>query len=60
MANGGGSAGGGDTHVHFNLSAIDGKSMKAMLDKHAPAIAHAVTSQVRNGNRKVGQAIAGR
>lgn len=51
MANGGKSAGGGDTHVHFHMSALDGQSMKKMLNRHGDSIAKSVIASVRNGNR---------
>ena len=42
---------GGDTHVHFNVSAIDAKGVKAFMMDNSHHIANAVSKQVRQNNR---------
>lgn len=42
--------GGGGNSVHFHISALDGKSVKAMLKQHGGAIAASVLSAARNGH----------
>nr|WP_294564476.1 hypothetical protein [uncultured Rhodopila sp.] len=40
-----GASGGGDTHVHFNVSALDGASVHAFLRSNGPKIAQIVAAQ---------------
>ena len=44
---------GGDTHVHFNISAIDGHSVKKFVADNGHMFAQAVGRAVRNNNRGV-------
>lgn len=44
---------GGDTHVHFNVSAIDGKSVKKFFANNSDLVAQSVGRVVRNNNRGV-------
>ena len=46
-----GDKGGGDTHVHFNISAIDGKSVKKFFANNSDLVAQTVGRVVRNNNR---------
>ena len=43
--------GGGDTHVHFNVNAMDAKSFAGFLSQHSDTLAKSVRSSVRNGKR---------
>ena len=47
-----GADGGGDTHTHFHINAMDSKDVGHFFDKHAPKIAKAVSGQMRAGNLK--------
>ncbi|MCI4680173.1 hypothetical protein K9U39_10955 [Rhodoblastus acidophilus] len=51
-ANGGaaGAAGGGDTHVHLNVSALDAGSVKSWLSNNSRQIMKALDGAVRNGD----------
>ncbi len=52
QANGGGqqAQGGGDTHVHLNVSAMDSASVKNWLGSNSRQIMKAMTQAVRNGD----------
>ncbi len=51
VAGGGKDGGDGDTHVHFNVSAMDGNSVKSFFKNHRNHVAEAVKSAVRDGRR---------
>ena len=53
------SGGGGDTHIHFNVSAIDQNSVSQFFMSNGKHIANAVNRQVRNGNQTLRQAASG-
>jgi hypothetical protein len=56
---GAGGSGGGDTHVHFNVSAMDQQSVSQFFMSNGKHIAGAVSRQVRNGNQTLRQAAGG-
>ena len=47
--------GGGATSVHFNVSAMDAKGVKAFFNQHGATIMSALSNQVRSGNRSFAQ-----
>ncbi|PPQ26851.1 hypothetical protein CCR94_21550, partial [Rhodoblastus sphagnicola] len=52
QANGGGAQaqGGGDTHVHLNVSAMDAASVKSWLGANSRQIMKAMNQAMRNGD----------
>ncbi len=51
VAGGGKSGAGGDNHVHFNVSAMDGNSVKSFFKNNRNHIAESVKSAMRDGRR---------
>jgi hypothetical protein len=49
LADGGGSAGGGIGAVHFNVTALDAKSVGRFFRDNGRSIASALQTQFRNG-----------
>ena len=45
--------GGGGTSIHFNVSAMDSKSVKQFFNQHGATIAKTLSNQVRGGNRSL-------
>lgn len=46
----GGSAGGGDIHLHLNVSAVDGQSVARMFNNNGGALMKTIGQQIRNAN----------
>ncbi len=53
-----GDLGGGDTHVHFNVSAMDAGGVQAFMKKNGGAIAKALVSASRGGSNALSHAMA--
>ncbi|MGA9820503.1 MAG: hypothetical protein WBQ36_02790, partial [Desulfobaccales bacterium] len=51
VAGGGKSGAGGDNHVHFNVSAMDGNSVRQFFKNNRNHLAEAVKSAMRDGRR---------
>jgi hypothetical protein len=58
-SNGAGSTSSGDTHIHFNVNAMDQNSVSQFFANNGKHIANAVSQQVRNGNQVLRRAAGG-
>jgi hypothetical protein len=52
FAPGGGAGSGGDVHVHFNITAMDGASVLRTVNQHADVFASVITKHMNSNPSK--------